>query len=58
MINFDGFPKMIEGDVFMTVSRMFGNPLMIQHAYFERELRQRCKIYGRIELLDPSDLQI
>jgi hypothetical protein len=49
---------MIEGDVFMTVSRMFGNPLMIQHGYFERELRQRCKIYGRIELLDPSDLQI
>lgn len=58
LINFDGFPRMIEGDVFMTVSRMFGNPLMIQHGYFERELRQRCKIYGRIELLDPSDLQI
>ena len=55
---FDGFPRMIEGDVFMTVSRMFGNPLMIQHGYFERELRQRCKIYGRIELSDPSDLQI
>ena len=58
LINFDGFPRMIEGDVFMTVSRMFGNPLMIQHGYFERELRQRCKIYGRIELSDPSDLQI
>ena len=58
LINFDGFPKMIEGDVFMTVSRMFGNPLMIQHNYFERELHQRCKIYGRVELSDPSDLQI
>jgi len=58
LINFDGFPRVVEGDVFMSVSRMFGNPLMIQHDYFERELRQRCKIYGRIELLDPSDLQI
>ena len=58
LINFDGFPRVVEGNVFMSVSRMFGNPLMIQHGYFERELHQRCKIYGRVELSDPSDLQI
>jgi hypothetical protein len=58
LINFDGFPRVVGGDVFMSVSRMFGNPLMIQYHYFERELRQRCKIYGQVELYDPSDLLI
>lgn len=46
----DGFPKVIEGNVFMSTSAIFNNPLMKVKSYFERELRSRCKIYGKVDL--------
>lgn len=51
--NFDGFPKVIEGNCTLTVSPMFNNQLMNVKSYFLTELRKRCKIYGQVELKDP-----
>lgn len=49
--NFDGFPRIIEGNVNMSIGGgMFNNPLMKVKSYFEKELRSRCKIYGYVSL--------
>lgn len=54
---FDGFPKVVEGIIYMTLSPMYDNPLMMQSYYFEREIRKRCKVYG-ISLVEPKNVQI
>lgn len=50
--NFDGFPKVIEGDVSMSTSIMFNNPLMRIKSYFAKELNKRCKVYGTVYISD------
>jgi len=50
--NFDGFPRVIEGDVSMSTSIMFNNPLMRSRGYFAEELLKRCKVYGNVYISD------
>lgn len=50
--NFDGFPKIIEGDVSMSTSIMFNNPLMKDRGYFGVQLLKRCKVYGNLYISD------
>lgn len=56
--NFDGFPRVIEGDVSMSTSIMFNNPLMKSRGYFTEQLLKRCKVYGNVYINDRHYEQI